>query len=191
MKNELISPRILQYLNSQKPFILKVDASSLGCAGVLLQEKNGINMPISYISKSFVKGELNKAIIEKELLAIYHSINQFRPYLYNTKFTVYTDHKPLIYLYGMKNPTSKLVRIKIELDEYDFDILHIRGKENTQADVSILKLDSLKKNINLNEDEPIEINGEVKKPISSLGTAMINLFVGNFIITKKRAYNAQ
>lgn len=134
LKNSLISPKILQYPDFEKQFIIKVDASSLGCAGVLLQEKNGIDMPIAYFSKTFQKGEKNKAIIEKELLAIYHSINQFRPYIYNTKFIVYTDHKPLVYLYAMKNPASKLVRIKLELEEYDFDIIHIKGKDNIQAD---------------------------------------------------------
>lgn len=134
LKRALISPEILQYPDFEKQFIIKVDASNLGCAGVLLQEKNGIDMPVAYFSRSFQKGEKNKAIIEKELLAIYHSINQFRPYIYNTKFIVYTDHKPLVYLYAMKNPNSKLVRIKLELEEYDFEIVHIRGKDNIQAD---------------------------------------------------------
>lgn len=34
----------------------------------------------------------------------------------------------------MKNPASKLVKIKLELEEYDFDIIHIKGKDNLQAD---------------------------------------------------------
>lgn len=134
LKNALTTPQILQYPNFDNEFIIKVDASSLGCAGVLLQERNGIDLPVAYFSKSFQKAEKNKAIIEKELLAIYHSIVAFRPYIYGKKFTVYTDHKPLIYLFTMKNIASKLVRIKLELEEYDFDILHIKGKDNIQAD---------------------------------------------------------
>lgn len=134
LKNKLMNPQILQYPDFTKEFIIKVDASSLGCAGVLLQENKGIDMPVAYFSRTFQKGEQNKAIIEKELLAIHHSILAFRPYVYGKKFTVYTDHKPLIYLFTMKNPTSKLVRIKLELSEYNFDILHIKGKDNIQAD---------------------------------------------------------
>lgn len=91
-------------------------------------------LTVAYFSKSFQKGEKNKAIIEKELLAIYHSTIAFRPYIYEKKFTVYTDHKPLIYLFTMKNAASKLVRIKLELEEYDFDIVYIKGKDNIQAD---------------------------------------------------------
>lgn len=134
LKNRLTNPQILKYPEFDREFIIKVDASSLGCAGVLLQEHNNIDMPVAYFSKSFQKGEKNKAIIEKELLAIYHSILAFRPYVYGKKFIVYTDHKPLIYLFSMKNPASKLVRIKLELNEYDFEILHINGKDNIQAD---------------------------------------------------------
>lgn len=134
LKNKLISPQILQYPDFTKQFILKADSSTLGCAGVLLQFHNGNEMPIAYFSKTFQKGEKNKAIIEKELLAIYHSIIAFRPYLYGTHFTVYSDHKPLVYLFSMKNPASKLVRIRLELEEYDFEIIHIPGKDNILAD---------------------------------------------------------
>lgn len=150
LKNCLITPHILQYPDFEKEFIIKVDASSLGCAGVLLQKHDGIDLPVAYFSKSFQNGEKNKAIIEKELLAIYHSILAFRAYVYNKKFTVYTDHKPLIYLFAMKNATSKLVRIRMELEEYDFDICYIKGKENIQADaLSRIPFSEIK---NLSED---------------------------------------
>lgn len=134
LKSELISPRILQYPDFEREFFLKVDSSSLGCAGVLLQNHNDTEMPVAYFSKTFEKGEKNKAIIEKELLAIYHSIIAFRPYLYGKHFTVYSDHKPLVYLFAMKNPASKLVRIRLELEEYEFSIIHIPGKDNILAD---------------------------------------------------------
>lgn len=99
-----------------------------------MTEHNGIDLPVVYFSKTFKKGGLNKAIFGKELLAIYHAIMAFRPYIYGKHFTVYTDHKPLIYLFTTNNPASKLVRIKLELEEYDFDIVHTRGKENVLAD---------------------------------------------------------
>lgn len=34
----------------------------------------------------------------------------------------------------MKNPTSRLTRIRLDLEEYDFDIVYIRGKDNVLAD---------------------------------------------------------
>lgn len=48
LKQCIITPKILQYPDFEKEFIIKVDASSLGCAGVLLQEKDGIDSGIFF-----------------------------------------------------------------------------------------------------------------------------------------------
>lgn len=101
---------------------------------MLSQCYNDMDMPISFISRGFQKGELNKATIEKELLAIHFAITYYRPYIYGRKFVAKSDHKPLIFLYNMKNPSSKLMRIRLDLEEYDFDIIHIKGKDNVAAD---------------------------------------------------------
>lgn len=146
IKSQLIRPPILQYPDFNKPFFVTVDASNSACGAVLSQEINSNDLPICYISRSFQKGELNKPIIEKELLAIHFAITYLRPYLYGTKFTVRSDHRPLIYLYNMKNPASKLTRIRLDLEEYDFEIIYIRGKENVAADaLSRVSISDLKK----------------------------------------------
>lgn len=86
-----------------------------------------------------------KAIIELELLAIYFAIKQFRPYVYGTHFTVKSDHRPLVYLFNMKDPSSKLSRIRLELSEYNFTIQYIKGKTNVGADaLSRITIDELK-----------------------------------------------
>lgn len=139
-----MSPRILQYPDPSKSYTITVDSSDFACSGILSQITDGANLPVAYFSRTFQKGERNKAIIEKELLAIYLSIMFFRPYEYGTKFTVLSDHKPMIYLFSMKNPSSKLVRIRLELEEYDFEIVHIPGKENVCADtLSRIRLSDL------------------------------------------------
>lgn len=134
IKSMLITPPILAYPDFTKEFRVTVDASHLGCGAVLSQEQDGCDSPISFISRTFKKGECNKAIIEKELIAIHFALKTFRHYLYGQKFTVLTDHKPLIYLFKLKNPSSKLMRIKMDLEEFDFTIQHIKGSENVVAD---------------------------------------------------------
>lgn len=152
LKKELISPRILRYPDFTKEFVIQVDSSTLACAGVLLQEYNDVLCPIAYYSRTFQKGEKNKAIIEKELLAIYHSIVAFRPYIYGKHFKIFSDHKPLVYLFTMKNPASKLVRIKMDLEEYDFSIVYIKGKDNILADaLSRMEFSEIKNLQNENE----------------------------------------
>lgn len=111
LKKKLIESPILKYPNFSREFKIIVDASDYACGGILTQEYDGIDMPIVYISKAFNKAERNKPPIEKELLAVHFAITQFRPYVYGRHFVVKSDHKPLIYLYNLKNPSSRLSRI--------------------------------------------------------------------------------
>lgn len=145
LKQKLLSKPILQYPNFDKPFKLIVDASDFACGAVLTQEYNGVDMPITYISRSFKQGEKNKPPIEKELLAVHFAVTQLRPYIYGRHFTVKSDHKPLQYLYNLKNPSSRLSRLRLDLEEYHFDIEYIKGKDNVMADaLSRISIDELK-----------------------------------------------
>lgn len=135
LKDTLKNPPILQYPDFNKQFIITVDASKGGIGAVLSQTSDqGSDLPVSFASKSFTNGERNKAVIEQELLAIHFGIKHFRPYIYGNKFTVRSDHKPLQYLFSMKDPTSKLARIRLDLTDYDFCIEHVKGSDNVAAD---------------------------------------------------------
>ncbi|GFX13549.1 retrovirus-related Pol polyprotein from transposon 412 [Trichonephila clavipes] len=50
------------------------------------------------------------------------------------KFKVFTDHKPLAGFLSNKNPSSKILRWKLALEEFDYDIHYIRGSLNSVAD---------------------------------------------------------
>jgi len=147
LKNKLINPPILKYPNFDEKFILTTDASNNALGAVLSQGENQNEHPLCYASRTLNKHELNKPIIEKELLGIHWGINYFRPYLYGRKFTVVTDHRPLVSLFTHKNPSSKLTRIRLDLMDYDFDIVFKQGKMNTNADalsIITINMDKLK-----------------------------------------------
>lgn len=150
LKNALMNPPILQYPNFSKVFTLSTDASNIACGAVLSQETDGIDLPIAFASKKFTKGEANKSTIEKELTAIHWSINYFKPFLYGRKFIVKSDHRPLVYLFSMKNPSSKLTRMRLDLEEYDFEIKYVKGSENTGPDAL--------SRININELQQLQVN---------------------------------
>lgn len=95
LKEKLISAPILQYPDLSKPFIVTTDASAFALGAVLSQGEVGTDLPVCYASRSLNKSELNKPVIEKELLGIYWAITYFRPYLYGQKFFVYTGHRPV------------------------------------------------------------------------------------------------
>lgn len=146
LKNKLLNPPILQYPNFNEEFIITVDASNFACGAVLSQNIDGNDLPIAYISRSFQKGEKNKPIIEKELLGIHFAVKTFEPYIWGKHFTIRTDHKPLVHLYNLKNPTSKLSLIRMDLETFNFTIVYIPGKLNVTADaLSRITIDDLTK----------------------------------------------
>lgn len=49
-------------------------------------------------------------------------------------FTLVTDHRPLIYLKELKNPTGRMARWRIEFESFNFKIKHRPGKLMTVAD---------------------------------------------------------
>lgn len=146
LKNSLKNPPILKYPDFSKPFCITTDASKIACGAILSQNYNGLELPVSYASRSFTKGEQNKSTPLQELTAIHWALNFFRPYIYGTRFLVKSDHRSLIYLFTMKNPNSKLIRMRLDLEEYDFEIEYIKGKNNVGADaLSRIDFDDIKK----------------------------------------------
>jgi RNase H-like domain found in reverse transcriptase/Reverse transcriptase (RNA-dependent DNA polymerase) len=93
-KELLINAPILKYPDFEKPFRLTTDASNVAIGGVLSQN----NQPIGYYSRTLNSAEKNYSTIEKELLAVIACCKHFRPYLFGKKFTIETDHNPLVWL---------------------------------------------------------------------------------------------
>lgn len=134
IKEILCTEPLLQYPDFSKPFVLTTDASGYAVGGILSQGQIGEDLPIAYTSRVLNKAECNYSTTEKELLAIVYCVHHFRPYLYGRKFTLVTDHKPLIYIKNVKDPASRLARWKIQLENYEFEVVYKAGKKNVNAD---------------------------------------------------------
>lgn len=144
LKKCFVDPPILDYPNFDKTntFHLHTDASGYAI-GAVLSNDNG--KPIAYASKTLNQAETNYPTIEKELLALVWAIRHFRPYLYGRKFIVHTDHRPLVYLFSLTDPSSRLTKFRLALEEYDFDTYYIPGKDNVVADaLSRISISDLK-----------------------------------------------
>ncbi|XP_038207042.1 uncharacterized protein LOC119828829 [Zerene cesonia] len=134
LKNKLVSAPILTYPDFTQPFILTCDASSFAISAILSQGRIGQDRPIAFASRSLNKAENNYSVTEKECLAIVFGTKVFRPYLYGHRFTIVTDHKPLQWLFNCKDPGSRLVRWRLKLEEFEYDIQYKKGKINVNAD---------------------------------------------------------
>ncbi|PNF31840.1 hypothetical protein B7P43_G08901 [Cryptotermes secundus] len=134
LKAKLVEFPILQYPDFQQPFLLTTDASGYGLGAVLSQGAVGKDKPIAYASRTLNSAELNYSTVEKECLAIVWACKHFRPYLLGRKFQILTDHRGLTWIFRVKDPSSRLLRWKLLLEEFDYEIKYKPGKQNTNAD---------------------------------------------------------
>jgi len=134
LKQKLMSQPILQYPDFSREFILFTDAANEGAGAVLSQEQIGKDLPIAYASRKFNKAERNYSTVQNELAASVWGIKHFRPYLYGRKFKIVSDHKPLTWIMSVKDPGSRLLRCRIQLEKYDFEIVYKPGVQNSNAD---------------------------------------------------------
>lgn len=132
LREKLISAPTLAFPDFSRPFTVHTDASQLAISGIL---SNADGHPIAYASRSLNKAERNYPTIEKELLAIVWACTKaFRPYLLGKPFTVFSDHRPLQYLYSFNNSSARLIKFRLALAEYNFTITYIPGAHNAPAD---------------------------------------------------------
>jgi hypothetical protein len=126
---------ILRRPNFSKVFILHTDWSALGISAILGQlDEEGKEYVIAYASRSNNKAESNYSSYEGECLAIVWVVIHFRPYLYGTNFTLYTDHQPIKWLMTNDKLTGKLARWALILQEYEFKVIHRPGITHQNTD---------------------------------------------------------
>ena len=97
----LLKKSIFKSSDYEKPFKLIIDSSDGGTAAVLVQEAtDGLDHPVSYFSKKFLKYQINFSVVEKETLGLVLVLDHFDVYLGSTPFKiqVYTDHNYLTFL---------------------------------------------------------------------------------------------
>ena len=96
---------VLKSPDYEKPFKLIIDSSDVGTGSVLVQEaSDGLDHPVSYFSKKFLKYQKNYSVVEKETLGLVLALEHFDVYLGSTPFKikVFIDHNPLTFLKTMK-----------------------------------------------------------------------------------------
>jgi hypothetical protein len=135
LKEMLTKAPILRYPDFERSFIIYTDASGIGLGAVLSQiQDNGKEGVIAYASRSLNQAERNYPITDQECLAVIWAIKHFQHYLGLKPFTIVTDHSALKWLQTSKLPKGRRARWVMELQQYDFKIMHRPGKANSNAD---------------------------------------------------------
>nr|KYP60182.1 Retrovirus-related Pol polyprotein from transposon 412 family [Cajanus cajan] len=95
LKRRLTTSLVLVLPDSGEPFDVYCDASHQGLGCVLIQNRK----VVAYASRQLKNHERNFPTHELELAAIVFALKIWRHYLYGARFSVFSDHKSLKYLF--------------------------------------------------------------------------------------------
>ena len=127
---------MLKHPDLNKRFYLQTDASKYAIGGQLYQldENNEIGV-VAFTSRVLRGAELNYFTTELELLSVVHCLQKFRTYVFGRPLTIITDNKALIFIKKCHLNNSRITRWILAIQDYDFDIVYCKGRDNVVADV--------------------------------------------------------
>ena len=101
----------------------------------MYQEQDGQQKNIVYASRSLSPSETRYPIHKLEFLALKWSVTEkFKGYLYDSRFTVFTDNNPLTYILSTAKLDANGQRWVAELTYYNFGIKYRARRHNIDAD---------------------------------------------------------
>ena len=92
------------------------------------------NHVVCYESRKLKNHDKNYVTHDLELSARIHALKMWRHYLMRRKFELRTNHSNLKYLFDQPTLNARQTRWLEFLCEFDFEIKHIKGKENKVVD---------------------------------------------------------
>lgn len=91
---------------------------------------------MDFFSRGLTDTQQRYSAYDRELLAAYASVKHFAHLLEGRQFTLFTDHKPLTFVFKQKlqKASPRQIRHLDLLGQYTTDIQHIKGLDNVVAD---------------------------------------------------------
>lgn len=127
---------VLKFPNFKKTFYLQTDSSGTALGAELYQLlENNEHGVIGFASRILRGPELMYTVTEKELLAIIYGLQKYRTIILGYKVIIRTDHYALKFLKHCKILNERLTRWMLFLNQFDYEVEHVRGKDNVVADV--------------------------------------------------------
>ena len=129
-----IADAVLICPNTSDTLLVETDASDFALSASLTQ--NG--QPIAFFSRTLQAHERKHPSIEKEAAAIVEAVRKWKHWLTGRKFKLFTDQEAVSFIFDLrkhgKTKNDKILRWRIELSCYEFDIQFRPGVQNVTAD---------------------------------------------------------
>jgi hypothetical protein len=146
LKDALMTAPVLKMPDYSQPFYIWPDASQLAMGGVLTQKEDDHHRPIAFLSSKFSVAEQNYSTTERELLAILLCLRRWRCYIEGKETVVYTDHKPLTWARGLKNPKPRQWGWIEEIERFSPTIAYVPGHKQPADALSRITTASVHRN---------------------------------------------
>jgi len=119
IKNYLINPPVLVPPQQGKPFRLYLCADGMVIGSALIQEFEGKEHVIYYLSRRLVDAETMYSAIEKLCLCLYFSCIKLRHYLLSAECTVICKDDVVRYMLSMPIMSGRIGKCILALSEFD------------------------------------------------------------------------
>lgn len=130
-----MSKLILALYSPKAETQLHCDASAADYSSILLQKQSdGWYHPIFYYSQRTTESESKLHSFELELLTIINGLKRFRVYLQGISFTIVTDCNRFKLALQKKEINSKIIRLSLILQNFNYSLEHRDGNQMKHAD---------------------------------------------------------
>jgi hypothetical protein len=132
---------ILKYPDFNRRFEIATDASACGVGGVLYQPEQDdehitANNIVAICSRKLAPHQVRWPVYKKELYGVVYCLRKFHSYIWGrSDLVIYTDHKPLTYMFESEELSLPLQYWLDILLEYQFKIIHRPGIMNILPDI--------------------------------------------------------
>ena len=140
LKKCLTSEKVLTHYSLNLPLRLACDASSFGLGAVLSHIlPDGSERPVAFASRTLGPAEKNYSQLDKEALSIVFGVRRFHQFIYGRRFSLITDHKPLLAILGPNSGIPALAAARMQrwaliLSAYTYDLEFRPTEEHLNAD---------------------------------------------------------
>jgi hypothetical protein len=137
LKLAITTEPVLAMFDPERPIEIETDASNFAIGAQIGQRDNEDRLrPIAFFSKKLSGPALRYATYDKEFLGIVGALKEWKHLCRGSKhkIKIFTDHKNITYFTTTREMSSRQVGYFEFLNQFDYELIHCKGSENSRAD---------------------------------------------------------
>lgn len=176
LKTALAEAALLAHPSRNSKLAIMVDASDFALGATLQQREGNLWQPLAFYTKSLSQAQRKYSAYDRELLAAYSAVKHFRHAVEGRAFTIYTDHKPLIFAFKQKPEkcSPRQFRYLDFIGQFSTDIRHTCGKDNEVAD-ALSRVEAISTSLRYDELAESQNNDEELKSFLTASDTTLHL----------------